>query len=147
MSSFNVVTGISGYKFVTANLDNDLPDIVGRFSSLLSKVSEVDWYLKEITNASNSRKRISVGYNDISCYVEGDKIFVGTFDENNIESLQSFSTSNFIKFLYELRSFYYAYESGKIPGIIPDSKETEWVIIPREYVKDEYWYQFRPEEE
>lgn len=39
----------------------------------------------------------------------------------------------------EWLQFLSAYESGKIPGIIPKSKQEEWVIVPKEFVKEEYW--------
>lgn len=45
--------------------------------------------------------------------------------------------------VYELidhwRRFLLEYESGEIPYIIPPNKQEEWVIVPKEFVKDEYW--------
>jgi hypothetical protein len=35
--------------------------------------------------------------------------------------------------------FLSAYENGKIPGIIPENKKDEWVIVPKAFVKDTYW--------
>lgn len=45
--------------------------------------------------------------------------------------------------VYELidhwRRFLLEYESGEIPYIIPPNKQEDWVIVPKEFVKDEYW--------
>lgn len=48
-------------------------------------------------------------------------------------------TSELIKLVEEWYQFLKYYEEGNIPGIIPENKKSELVIVPRSAVKEEYW--------
>lgn len=61
--------------------------------------------------------------------------------EENRDDLKGFDkvpTETMLKFIDEAIEFHIKYDSGKIPGIVPMSKSNDWVVVPREYVKDEY---------
>ena len=48
-------------------------------------------------------------------------------------------TSDFIELANGWYTFFSRYEHGKIPGIIPDNKKQEWVIVPKSAVDKQFW--------
>ncbi len=52
-------------------------------------------------------------------------------------------TSEILTLVEEWYEFLKNYEEGKIPGIIPKNKEGELFIVPKEYIKEEFFQDFK----
>ena len=94
---------------------------------------------KEMLNDAITRgQRTFVGYNDLSTYVNKETIDIGRSGFKK-EDYQSIDTSKVFEYIDEAVKFLDMYNTGGIPGIIPTSKKEELVIVPKEFVKKEYW--------
>lgn len=50
-----------------------------------------------------------------------------------------------LQFVDDAIKFREYYESGGIPGIVPENKNEEWFVVPKEYIKDEWWERMKKE--
>jgi hypothetical protein len=129
-----------GIRVVTATIF-PYSDHFGYFYSSYNSIQKVDKVLNTIYNGS---------------YVNGQKILGGIeeaimlINESNLETVEfhitlpgyftiSMPLRIFVQFLNDFKSWLLDLESGKILGIIPDSKLDSWSCVPNEYVKDDWW--------
>jgi hypothetical protein len=100
-------------------------------------ISELEWFKKEIIKAKIRGERTYAGQNTLDVYVTGDNTTIGFgFDKN---SNVDFSTKTILDFIDQSIEFHKLYEKGYDLGVIPESKKDNLIIVPKEFVKDEYW--------
>jgi len=111
---------------------------VGLILNHFSSISELNWFKDEVLKAREMNIRTYTGLNTFECYVIGEKCELGYVDgiDNFFDDVP---TQVVLDFIDQAIDFHKLYNSGGIPGIIPESKKEDWVIVPREFVKDEYW--------
>ncbi len=83
-------------------------------------------------------QRTFVGYNDLSTYVNKETIEIGRSGFKR-KDYQSVDTTKVFEYIDEAVEFLDMYNACGVPGIIPTSKKEELVIVPKEFVKSEYW--------
>ena len=106
-------------------------DDLSKSSNVLQKIQEIKKNLsvKKITHLVKEDK--------CDLMVEGDNSRVSGYFGEFVPF--EIPTSEIIRLMEEWYEFLILYERGKIPGIIPMNKREEWVIVPREQVKESYW--------
>ena len=103
-----------------------------------NNTSQLESFRSRIMEVRNKSKKELVNYNTLFVYVDGEDSKIG---ENDFEDsqFQLISTQLILRFIDDAILFQKLYDSGDIKGIIPESKKDDWVIVPKEFVKDEYW--------
>lgn len=112
-----------------------LPMLLSQFPN----ISELEWYKIEVIKAQKVGKREYTGQNTFVCFVTGEMCEIG-HEENryDLKGFDTVPTQLVLNFIDDAIKFHDLYNSGEISGIIPESKKDEWVVVPKEYVKDEY---------
>lgn len=99
--------------------------------------SELVWFRSEVLGAVNKGERTYVGQNYFYCYVHNGncELSITSHDEN----MHIISTEIVLEYIDECLLFVKEFNEGVVPGIIPRSEKNNWVIVPKDYVKEEYW--------
>lgn len=135
--SFRVLTFSSGKKLLIAHVSNKPYSLLESFSSFFHNIQELRWIRDEINKELLKEGQSYTGQNTLKIGVTKNEIELSqNYDPQNIQIIPTELVINFIDDAIE---FYELYELGGIPGIIPESKNDEWVIVPKEFVKEEYW--------
>jgi len=137
------------YKDGTKSIDvvvwNNEFSLLRSFVLFFSSINELKWIENEINIELLKVGKTSTGLNTLKIGVNENEIELShNYDLKNIQIVPTVVALDFIS---ECITFHEEYNSGNIPGIIPDSKKDEWVIVPKEYVKDEYLKKLISEEE
>ncbi len=97
----------------------------------MSKSKGVKHELKEIEAVLKANKKTHSFGGDDWCIVELRKkkaIVMNGFDE--FEPFE-IDTKGIVNLLERWHEFLVKYENGQIPGIIPENKKDEWIIVPK----------------
>lgn len=112
-----------------------LPMLLSHFLN----ISELEWYKNEVLKARKVGKREYTGQNTFVCFVNGEMCEIGHEENrNDLKAFDSVPTEIVLNFIDDAIKFHELYNSGEILGIIPESKKDDWIIVPKEFVKDEY---------
>lgn len=134
--NFQILTLRNGRQILQSIVTPSEFAILGVIINTFHSISELNEFKSEVLEAQKRNKRTYTGLNTFECFVDGDKSMLK--HEMDIKEV-IIPTSTVLSYLDEAIIFRTEFESGMIPGIIPDSKKDEWVIVPKEYVKDDYW--------
>jgi len=136
LKNFQILILRSGGQVLQSIVTPSEYRILGSIISTFHSISELDWFKSEIIKAQKKNERTYTGLNNFECFVDGDKSMLK--HEMDTEEV-IIPTGTVLSYIDEAIIFRTEYESGMIPRVIPDSKKDEWVIVPNEYVKEEYW--------
>lgn len=145
LKNFQILILRNGYQVIQGVVTPPKFDLLGTIVSTFSNISELKWFKTEVIKAREKGTREYTGQNTFECFVEGDLCELGHEDDSATK--QRIPTNIVLEYIDECIKFYQEYESGEIPGIIPRSKSEDWVIVPKEYVKDEFLNNDLAEEE
>lgn len=120
-------------SFSLSRYSNKVGLLLGQFRS----IQELNWYKAEITKIRDSGTKGYTGQNTFECYVDGDICEVG--HQNNRKDYDTIPTKVVLAFIDQAIEFHEKLNAGNIPGVIPDSKKDDWLIVPKEFVKDQYF--------
>ena len=137
LKNFQILTLRNGYQIIQSLVTPIKYSRLGLIISTFCTVSELVWYKSEIIRARDKGVREYAGQNTFECYVTGDMCEMG--HESDIEKLSVIPTEIVLTYIEEAILFIREFESGKISSIIPESKKDNWVIVPKYFVKEEYW--------
>lgn len=96
--------------------------IIGDIKNVISGVQEETF----VSDGGDCEFKVTEAITQLENYYEG------------FESVE-FTTSSFLLLFEEWLQFINKYNSCQIPGIIPNGKKEELIIVPRAEVKDDYW--------
>lgn len=107
------------------------------FCRNLAKAGFIHVFLNKIRNLVNDSDFIRIEAEDkCELIIKKETTEVSGYF-NEFEAFE-IPTSELIKLVEEWYQFLIYYEEGNIPGIIPESKKQELVIVPLSAVKEEY---------
>lgn len=138
--NFKIILNSKGVHRKICDIYPNEYEKLGGILSIFPNASELKWYKSEVIKAQKQGIRKYTGQNTFVCFVSGDICEIG--HEENRQDMMDYDTiptQVVLDFIDEAIQFHKLYNSGKIPGIIPELKKDNWVIVPREYVKDEFW--------
>jgi len=135
--SFRVLTFSSGKKLLQAHIFNESYSLLESFSSFFHSIGELRWIRDEIAKEYKKEDRSETGQNTFKIIADGEMMELS--HTYNLDFVNYVPANILFQFLDDSIAFLDLYHSGGIPGIIPESKENNWVIVPKEFVKEEYW--------
>lgn len=138
--SFYIRVFENGKQYVTSfSLNNITQKLDLILSQLGHSVVELRWFNDNIIEAMNSIQEdsILVSYNSLYIYVNGELSKIGSEGESDL--FEEVPTQTIVEYINDAISFIEYYQSGAIPNIIPESNKNELVVVPKEYVKEDFW--------
>lgn len=117
-------------------LDNSLSNLIYIIDQLGHSALELNSFKERILQVQKNDKRSLVSYNTLYVYVTDEYCEVGQNDFKPNE-FQKISTEIVIDYIDKAILYFEKYSNGDIPGIIPDSKKDDWIIVPKESVNRE----------
>ena len=130
------------YSYDSFPLKIEVSKTIGIILYSFYTISELEWYKNEVLKAKIKEERTYAGQNTYICYITGDYAEIGYYSyEDEKEVLTKVATQDILDYIDEAIIFVEQYEAGGVPGLIPDSKKDDWLIVPKEYVKEEWWAQ------
>ena len=134
--NFNIVVNNKGFHSKRCEIQplsfSKLENILFTFPI----ISELRWFKSEVLKAMTKKEREYTGQNTFICYVIGSECELSSeYDKDNITRI---STITVLDFIDQAIEFYELYDNGEIQSIIPESKKEDWVIVPKEFIKDEF---------
>lgn len=133
---FKVLIDTKGNKSLTCFTYRNEYSFLKYILFAFPNISELTWYKSEVSNAQKKGARTYTGLNTFFCYVTDDKCEL--YQDYNESIIQTIPTDVVLDFIDRCIEFHELYNSGGIRGVIPESKEKEWIIAPRKYVDKAY---------
>jgi len=135
--NFKINISTNGYHTKTCSISPSKFSKLESVFNVFPNVSELNWFRKNLVNALAEEGNANVGLNYLNCIVGSNTCKL--FTDYEPEAVQEIPASVIFDFIDKCIEFHDKYNKGKIPSIIPDTKKDEWIIVPREYVKDNYF--------
>ena len=137
LRSFSIQIVKNGEQYPSIHISPEKYDVIKyvfrRKYCHLEAVNELIQKIKCLTNDSiklEAEDKCELIINRDITYISG---FFDEFEPFEVP------TSEILTLVEEWYEFLKDYEEGKIPGIIPKNKEGELFIVPKEYIKEEFW--------
>ncbi len=130
--SFFITVAADGSQRPMISIGNvDLRMLANLASGHLTSSNNVREELKEIDNVvTGSREKHSFGGDDWCILEVNDKITTISNGFDEFESIE-IETKEIVNLLEGWCDFLVKYENGEIPGIIPENRKDEWIIVPK----------------
>ena len=137
------------YKNGTIKIDvfilNKEHSLLRSFILNFPNIHEIKWIKAEINKELIKEGQTYTGQNTLKIGVSKHEIELShNYDPENVQVIP---TQVVLDLIDECIAFHEDYHAGGIASLIPKSKKDEWVIVPKEFVKDEYWLSIKNDDE